>query len=58
MSCTNLKNGFTLSAPRAVSLLMAVEFVNEPNMLKNIGFPKDYTATDFYIYDLSELLCL
>lgn len=24
MSCTNLKNGFTLSAPRAVSLLMAV----------------------------------
>ena len=25
----------------------AVEFVNEPNMLKNTGFPKDYTAADF-----------
>ena len=25
----------------------AVEFVNEPNMLKVTGFPKDYTAADF-----------
>ena len=25
----------------------AVEFVNEPNMLQNTGFPKDYTAADF-----------
>ena len=25
----------------------AVEFVNEPNMLKATGFPKDYTAEDF-----------
>ena len=25
----------------------AVEFVNEPNMLKNTGFPKDYTPADF-----------
>ena len=25
----------------------AVEFVNEPNMLKATGFPKDYTAADF-----------
>ena len=25
----------------------AVEFVNEPNMLKNTGFPRDYTAADF-----------
>ena len=25
----------------------AVEFVNEPNMLKITGFPKDYTAADF-----------
>lgn len=24
----------------------AVEFVNEPNMLANTGFPKDYTAAD------------
>ena len=26
----------------------AVEFVNEPNMLQNTGFPKDYTAADFH----------
>ena len=25
----------------------AVEFVNEPNMLRNTGFPKDYTAADY-----------
>ena len=25
----------------------AVEFVNEPNMLQNTGFPKGYTAADF-----------
>jgi hypothetical protein len=25
----------------------AVEFVNEPNMMKNTGFPKDYTPADF-----------
>ena len=25
----------------------AVEFVNEPNMLQNTGFPKDYTPADF-----------
>ena len=25
----------------------AVEFVNEPNMLQNTGFPKDYSAADF-----------
>ena len=25
----------------------AVEFVNEPNMMKNTGFPRDYTPADF-----------
>ncbi len=27
--------------------IVAVVFVNEPNMLQNTGFPKDYTAADF-----------
>jgi hypothetical protein len=29
------------------SPIKTVEFVNAPNMLKNTGFPKDYTAADF-----------
>jgi len=37
---------FALSKEHGVPI-EAVEFVNEPNMLKNTGFPKDYTAADF-----------
>ena len=37
---------FALSKEQGVPI-EAVEFVNEPNMLKNTGFPKDYTAADF-----------
>ena len=37
---------FALSREHGVPI-EAVEFVNEPNMLKNTGFPKDYTAADF-----------
>jgi len=37
---------FDLSREQGVPI-QAVEFVNEPNMLKNTGFPKDYTAADF-----------
>ena len=37
---------FALSKEYGVPI-EAVEFVNEPNMLKNTGFPKDYTAADF-----------
>jgi len=37
---------FDLSREHGVPI-EAVEFVNEPNMLKNTGFPKDYTAADF-----------
>ncbi|MBQ8279054.1 MAG: beta-glucuronidase [Roseburia sp.] len=37
---------FDLSKEHGVPI-EAVEFVNEPNMLQNTGFPKDYTAADF-----------
>ena len=37
---------FALSKEHGVPI-EAVEFVNEPNMLKATGFPKDYTAADF-----------
>ena len=37
---------FALSREMGVPI-EAVEFVNEPNMLKNTGFPKDYTPADF-----------
>ena len=37
---------FDLSREHGVPI-EAVEFVNEPNMLQNTGFPKDYTAADF-----------
>ena len=37
---------FSLSKEHGVPI-EAVEFVNEPNMLKSTGFPKDYTAADF-----------
>ena len=37
---------FALSKEHGVPV-EAVEFVNEPNMLKVTGFPKDYTAADF-----------
>lgn len=37
---------FSLSKEYGVPI-EAVEFVNEPNMLKMTGFPKDYTAADF-----------
>ena len=37
---------FSLSKEYGVPI-EAVEFVNEPNMLKSTGFPKDYTAADF-----------
>ena len=37
---------FDLSREHGVPI-EAVEFVNEPNMLKSTGFPKDYTAADF-----------
>ncbi|MBE5777353.1 MAG: beta-glucuronidase [Clostridiales bacterium] len=37
---------FALSKEMGVPV-EAVEFVNEPNMLKATGFPKDYTAADF-----------
>ena len=37
---------FDLSKEHGVPV-EAVEFVNEPNMLQNTGFPKDYTAADF-----------
>ncbi len=37
---------FALSKEHGVPI-EAVEFVNEPNMLQNTGFPKDYTAADF-----------
>ena len=37
---------FDLSREQGVAI-QAVEFVNEPNMLKSTGFPKDYSAADF-----------
>ena len=43
---TQAKKIFDLSCEYGVPI-EAVEFVNEPNMLKNTGFPEDYTAADF-----------
>ena len=43
---TQAEKIFALSKEHGVPI-EAVEFVNEPNMLKATGFPKDYTAADF-----------